>query len=348
MNKVLFIANIGHKNKLVPNGVNIKNRHILKYLQNIKDIKVKVIDTENWKVRFFELLFKILLFSCLNKKIVLSINTKSAYQIIRFLHFFNLDKKLLYIVVGGSLPSEINKGNLKKKYYKNILKIYVQTKKMEKDLKLNGFTNIERLPNSKYFDEIKLDTKKEIGSPINCFYLGRIHPDKGIDLIFEALNKVNKKECKFSIDFYGPIEKNYQEYFLKEVSKFNFTSYLGTLNLIDNMESYYQLAKYDLFIFPTYWDGEGFPGVVIDSYISGVPVLASDWNHNEEVIENGYNGIIFKSKDINHLIYELEHIYENKSILIELSKNARKSSENYKSENVLKVLENYLIVNSYK
>lgn len=338
MKKVLFIANIGSEKKIIPNGVNIKNRHILKYLRNLDKTKVQLIDTENWKVRILQLLFKIFVFSYVNEKIVLSINTKSAYQIIKFLHLFNLDKKLIYIVVGGSLPNEISEGNLKTKYFKKILKIYVQTSKMEKDLRENGLNNVEKLSNSKYFDDIAIATNKEIGSPINCFYLGRVHPDKGIDMIFEAFKKINRKKCKIKIDFYGPIEKSYRDSFLRKINKNDFANYNGTIDLIDNTESYYRLAEYDLFIFPTYWEGEGFPGVVIDAFICGVPVLASDWNHNTEVIEDGYNGLIFKSRDIDNLIEKLDFIDKNKSVLTELSKNAHESSKHYKTENVLKVL----------
>ncbi len=338
MRKVLFIANIGLDKKNVPNGVNIKNNHILKYLKSMRRIKIQIIDTQNWKSKFLQLFFKIFILSFTNHKIILSIDTKSAYQIIRFTYFFHLNKKMIYFVVGGSMPNKINQNELKSKYYKNILKIFVQTDKMKYDLQKEGFCNIEKLPNSKYFEDIEVELK-EIRSPIKCFYLGRVHPDKGIDMIFESIERMNSNECRYTLDFYGPIEKTYENTFFNKINNSKFLNYNGIIDLMDNKEGYYKLAKYDLFVFPTFWEGEGFPGVVIDSFISGVPVLASDWNHNSEAIQDGYNGIIFQSKNINDLIDKLNYIDLNKSILKEMSRNAHKSANNYKSENILRVLD---------
>ncbi|MFW6029414.1 MAG: glycosyltransferase [Halanaerobiales bacterium] len=339
MKKVLFISNIGLTKKTIPNGVNIKNRHILKYLNGMENVNISIVDTDKWKLRVIPLFFQIVWNSFRNEKIVLSINTNSAYQIVKFLNFMKLENKLIYIVVGGSLHNQIESGSLNIKYFNKIQKLFVQTKKMEKKLCQLGLKNVEHLSNSKYFEEIKVKYNRKIHLPIKCFYLGRIHPDKGTDMIFEALDEINKKGQKFQVDFFGPIEKSYEELFLEKIDKHSFAKYEGIIDLVDNANNYRKLSNYNLFLFPTYWHGEGFPGVVIDSFISGIPVLASDWNHNTEVIQDKYNGIIFKSKSLEDLVDKLNYIYKHNHILIEMGKNAHKSAKHYKTENVLKVLD---------
>ena len=340
LKKVLFISHIGYRKNASPNGVNVKNRHILKYLNDMEGIQVRVIDTDNWKFKIVPLLFKIMWFSRMSDKIVLSINTMSAYRVIQFLYLLKLDKKLIYFVVGGNMHGWMRIGKLKAKYYTNISNIFVQTSEMKSTLNELGLRNVQQLSNSKYFDELELEYDKRImEGPIRCFYIGRIHPDKGINLIFESFEMINNGQIKYIIDFYGPIEKKYSEEFLNKVKQYEYTNYRGVLDLIDHTENYYLLSKYDLFIFPTYWPGEGFPGAVLDSFISGVPVLASDWNHNREVIQDGYNGIIFAAKSREALIEALNHIQANKSMLADMGKNAQECSKKYKTSNVLKALE---------
>lgn len=338
--EVLFISNIGSNKKTIPNGVNIKNRHILKYLNSMSNTTISVVDTDNWKLRIISLFVQIVWRSIVCDKIVLSINTNSAYQIIRFLNFMKLEDKLIYIVVGGSLHNQLEKSSFNIKYFDKIGKIFVQTKKMEDKMNRLGLNNVEHLTNSKYFESINIDYNREVKLPIRSFYLGRIHPDKGIDMIFESLREVNKEELKYTIDFFGPIEKSYKDRFIDEVDRYPFAEYKGIIDLVDNNENYRKLSEYDLFIFPTFWHGEGFPGVVLDSFISGVPVLASDWNHNAEVVRDEFNGIIFKTRDINDLILKLNSLAVNPEIVKDMRKNAHQESLNYKSENVLKSLDN--------
>lgn len=342
MNKVLFISHIGHGKNAAPNGVNIKNRHLLKYLNHMDGIQTRVIDTDNWKTKIIPLFLKIAFFSFTHSKIILSINTMSAYRVLQFLNLFDFEKKLLYFVVGGNLHKRMENGEVDKKYYQNISQIFVETSQMQETLMRLGCKNVQCLPNTKYFDAPELGDDKKIQEPLKCFYIGRIHPDKGMHLIFESFETLNAEKLSLVIDFYGPIEKKYEAEFKELLALYDWSRYHGTLDLIGNAKGYDLLAQYDLFVFPTYWPGEGFPGAVLDSFISGVPVLASDWNHNKEVISEGYDGFIFQAKNTEALIEKLKYILDNKELLAEMSRNAQETSKKYKAENVLKVLDDIL------
>ena len=64
---------------------------------------------------------------------------------------------------------------------------------------------------------------------------------------------------------------------------------------VDVLKNYYAL------LFPTHWVGEGLPGTIIDSFASGIPVIASDWNANKEIIEHNRQGIIYPNQDMKTL-----------------------------------------------
>lgn len=339
MKVILFIAHIGLNKNTEPNGVSIKNRHILNYLKQKNSIKVKVIDTEGWRSQIITLFFKLVYYPFFCDSVILSTNTSSAEKIIKYLSFFRLDRKTIYVTVGGSFSDRIKTGVHNINSYKNLKRIFVQTYKMEATLLEEGLSNVKRMPNSKFFDNLFISEYNKPSLPIKCYYLGRIHPDKGINMIFDALSVMNQHAQTYQVDFFGPIDKKYENIFFELISKHSFANYKGVIDLTENKMGYEQLAEYDLFLFPTYWQGEGFPGVVLDSFISGVPVLASNWNHNSEVVQDGFNGILFEAKNLEDFKLKLTAIADNPGMLAEMKKNAHTSSQDYKSEYVLKALD---------
>ena len=50
-------------------------------------------------------------------------------------------------------------------------------------------------------------------------------------------------------------------------------------------------------LFPTHWRGEGFPGVVIDANMAGLPIIATDWNLNRYCIHEGETGFLIPPHD---------------------------------------------------
>jgi len=80
-------------------------------------------------------------------------------------------------------------------------------------------------------------------------------------------------------------------------------SYKGILPY-NNTNSF--LKTYHALIFPTYYPGEGFAGCLIDAFSSGLPVLASNWMGNSEIIKDGINGLLFEPKSVNSLVQAIK------------------------------------------
>ena len=65
--------------------------------------------------------------------------------------------------------------------------------------------------------------------------------------------------------------------------------------------NYAILNSYDMMIFPTYYAGEGVAGVIVDAFIAGLPVIASDLGSCREVISDKETGYLVNSiKMQNH------------------------------------------------
>ena len=94
-------------------------------------------------------------------------------------------------------------------------------------------------------------------------------------------------------------------------------------------------AHYDIMVFPTYWQGEGFPGVVVDALIAGLPVLASDWNLNSEVIDDGITGYLIPARDATKLFEKMAFVIENRVSVTAMRKHCLARARDYHSDVVL-------------
>ena len=72
-------------------------------------------------------------------------------------------------------------------------------------------------------------------------------------------------------------------------------------------------------LFPTYYEGEGFAGTLIDAMAAGVPVIASDWKYNKEIVEDGKTGIIMHNsleKELLNILQEKEQWMRMKKLCV--------------------------------
>jgi len=193
---------------------------------------------------------------------------------------------------------------------------------MVKELNELGLDNAVYVPNSKpinYTPNFVDASKKEI---FRFVFLSRIHPDKGIKEIVEACEYLENKgyDGKFLLDFYGSFDTNYQKEFNELISKHPYINYNGYLNFVTD-KGYETLSNYDCMLFPTYWDGEGFPGVVLDANIAGVPIIATKWNLNSEVIIDGKTGVLIPIKDSIALATEMAKFIDGDYNILKFKQN---------------------------
>ena len=332
--KTIFIGSLGGGN--VPNdGVSVKNYHIVGKLKRYCK-RLKIIDTQNWKKNPF-VLFHILyiLITHPKSKYILSLNNNSAYRLIRIINKIAPKAEIIYWVIGGTIGKWILEGRIKKEPYGKLKEIIVEGQSMKDDLEKAGLRNVSVMPNFKSIPKIE-KSKKEINQDkLKLVFLSRVTPDKGCDLIIDAAAKLNMEgyKDKYSIDFYGPIGEEYKQIFLEKKKDVDNLTYKGFIDLRD-LGNYNLLAGYDAMLFPTYWHGEGFPGIIIDSYACGLPILASDWNMNKDFIIHGETGIIFEPKSVNAITKTIKDCINGDIDLEEMSKNCFKTVSRFDIEEV--------------
>ena len=76
--------------------------------------------------------------------------------------------------------------------------------------------------------------------------------------------------------------------------------------------------------------------------MAGLPVIASDWRFNKEIVKIGETGYIFEAKNIEALSQCIEEVIADSFKIYNLKNRCLKYSEDFKPENVMKPLTQWL------
>ena len=191
--------------------------------------------------------------------------------------------------------------------------IHVETKRLKDELEeYYHFKNVDIFPNFRFFD---YEPKHSESKKLRIVFMARVLKQKGIDWIFKLAEHIatNKLQEKYSITFYGPETDEDKEYFETNVAKYEFVEYLGTLLPSEIHET---LSQYDVMLLPTHFYTEGLPGSIVDAYISGIPVIVTEWKHSHEFVDDGESGYIVPFENGQQLMIEKVLLLENDRILL--------------------------------
>ena len=334
-NKIVFIGPMAKGRGLVGGDV-VKNFYIVKHLSSYCP-SLKVIDTNQLRKSKLEIVKSIFyVLRNLRSSFIISTAPPGAYTILRLFRFLPI-KNIIYWVIGGSFANHIRNKKYPAKLYKKLSFIIVEGKSMQNILEQYDFKNVLTLPNFKKIEYIPVKKWERKEAQVCKFvFLSRISPLKGCDEIIEAAKLLNKRglENKYTIDFYGKVDADYQSSFEGSLKDFPHVNHKGFIDLRVK-ENYDELAGYDVMLFPTFLPGEGFAGILIDGFIAGLPIIATKWNLNADIVEDGKTGTIVPVHQVEALADAMEFYIKNPHMIVERGKNAQSMAMKYDMNELL-------------
>lgn len=323
-------------------GQTVKTKTLTDELQNIIGVdNVIYTDTFQWKKRPLKLISECISLCKRCKNIIILPAHNGVKVFVPLFALLNLffHKKVFYVVIGGWLPEFVEENKWLLSWLNHMEFILVETSIMSNKLTNLGLKNVSVLPNFKQLNILK---EKEMPDsyeiPFKLCTFSRVMKEKGIEDAIEVVTKINSdyNRVMYTLDIYGQIDDNYQETFDKVI--LNAPSYIKYNGVVEYDKTVEVLKNYYLLLFPTYYSGEGFAGTLLDAFSSGVPVIASDWRYNKEIIKNMSNGLIFPTGDNAQFEGVLTSILNNKIDVISMKKQCLVQASKFESKNVIKEL----------
>ena len=173
----------------------------------------------------------------------------------------------------------------------------------------------------------------------HLLFLSNLIPSKGVYVLLDALKILKDKGHKFVCNFVGGESKEISAGIFKQaVSSRELNGYVEYLGKKYGEEKNKILAKHDIFVFPTFYDNECFPLVLLEAMQAGLPCISTDEGAIPDLLDE--IGVIVPTKNLVAISNAIEQLITDKK-LYKLS--SERSFERFKSKFTLQVFERNLI-----
>lgn len=181
------------------------------------------------------------------------------------------------------------------------------------------------------YNAIKLNKDKNchninVNNKFNLLFVGRLTKQKNVELLINAIPILKTHIPNIILNIVG--EGVLKEKLAEIVSLLNINDRVRFFNFVDDPSPFFQ--KSDLFVLPSIFEGFGI--VVLEAFNNCLPVLASDIEGPKELISDSINGFLFKSNDLDDLVYKIMYIYNNQYLLDNIKLNALNFVKNFSIE----------------
>lgn len=149
-------------------------------------------------------------------------------------------------------------------------------------------------------------------------FVGHVKPSKGVLTVLKASAFLRPGSC--TIDIYGPFDDGMS---VDDFTPYEKVTYQYTLPPEEVIPT---LSRYDVLLLPSYWQGEGHPGSILEAYMAGLPVIASAWRSIPEVVHHGINGLLVPPRDPQALAEAMQRLIDNPELFNALRHGVRKES----------------------
>jgi len=150
------------------------------------------------------------------------------------------------------------------------------------------------------------NTGQILHKPVKFVITSKVEKSKGHDYLAKVLLKLKHKGLPFHLDIFG--EGNLSGWFEDFIKK----NQLDDNVQIKGFESdvRHLLPKYNFGLLTSF--SEGFPNVILEYMSAGLPVISSNVSGVAEIVEDDFNGFLFRAGDED----KLERLFE-KAILMD-------------------------------
>lgn len=173
--------------------------------------------------------------------------------------------------------------------------------------------------NSNFKKKLNLEKKKVI------LYVGRIAPEKNINVLIKALDILVKKDKNYRLIIVGSgLEKNNLEILVKKLNLSNFVHFTSKVSDSD-LPKYYSTGN--VFVLPSLVELQGM--VILEAMATGLPIIIaeSETSAGKELVDN--NGYVFDPFNCEELANKIKIILNNKKLKNKFSENSLKIAKEH-------------------
>ena len=161
-------------------------------------------------------------------------------------------------------------------------------------------------------------------APLRIVYLGTVCESKGVSDLLRACTELKARGVAWQLKIIGGVQR--PEY-LEELEQ-----YIRQQGLEARVEFTGQLvgqakartcAEADVFCFPSFYESEGFPCVLLEAMSLSLPLVSTRWRGIPAIIDEGQNGFLVEIHQPGQIADRLQQLAESADLRKRLGQSAR-------------------------
>lgn len=188
------------------------------------------------------------------------------------------------------------------------------------------------IPDAGYlYEERKNDVSRVL-------FLSNLIESKGVLVLLDALKLLKDKGLQFICDIVGGETREINaKRFFDEVNNRGLNGMVSYHGKQYGKDKEAFLRNADILAFPTFYQNECFPLVLLEAMQYGLPIVTTDEGGILDIVEDGINGLICEKNDSVSLAERLELLIKDKELRVRIG---RVNMSKYKEQFKLDVFEN--------
>jgi glycosyltransferase involved in cell wall biosynthesis len=155
-------------------------------------------------------------------------------------------------------------------------------------------------------------------------FVGSLRESKGVLVLLEACKILHHINMDFELNIMGQFKtEQFKAEVFSRIDTYELQSkvrFLGVLTADEKWEAY---AEADIFCFPTFFESESMPRVIIEAMQFALPVVSTMWRGVPSLVQDGQTGYLVPIKDSSSVAERLERLIRNPHLAKQMGQKGR-------------------------
>lgn len=201
--------------------------------------------------------------------------------------------------------------------YLRAARVLVQTQEIVR--RFRGRANVQWFSNTRDIAVPRMEYRPRVRK---LLFVAQLRMEKGLGETLEACRAL-PAGCHLNV--YGPPMPNTDFGMFDGHPRATYRGVLRSSEIPD------VLMDHDLLLLPSYFEAEGYPGIVLEALQCGRPVIATWWRSIPEVVQHEESALLVKPRSASELQDAILRVVEDRTLYQRLCKGARARGEFFRS-----------------
>ena len=175
--------------------------------------------------------------------------------------------------------------------YRRCFAAVVMTAFNRRDPEFFGIRRIEVIPH-RMPDEFDPALVRREPDRLRLLYVGHLCPDKGTPELLRAFKMIADRDPSVVLDLVGETLPPFSDARLRaQIRELGLEARVELPGVLTGRAKLEAFGRADLFVFPSVAPYESFGLVMVEAMMWGLPIVASDWRGNRDVLGDDFEGI---------------------------------------------------------